>query len=294
LIVKHVEGTVSYSTSLITTLSTTSPEAVLHQRVEDTANTERGLNDVGHKFAGVLNSLAELDGNRVLVDLDLAVSNASNLEGDAAVVAQLLGKLLSLLLWCGQESSLDSLGILLELRTKLLPLDIDLPLLNDKRSLTLLTHNQGSTGLLGVHAQIVSTSVGTANTLDPARAGEQLSIPTVASVVSHLVGHVLTEAQLGHVNTNFLQELVDASKEVAQGLVIDKTILDSLANLDSLGLSLARKLSITVEKDELDVLDLVESGVLLATLGIDKVLDLSHEELTDSQETGTRRDLVTV
>ena len=292
--IKHIEGKISYSTGLITTLSTTSPEAVLHQRVEDTTNTERRLNDVGHKLAGVLNSLAELDGNRVLADLDLAVGNTSNLEGDAAVVAQLLGKLLSLLLWCGQESSLDSLGILLELRTKLLPLDIDLPLLNDKRSLTLLTHNQGSTGLLGVHAQIVGTSVGTANTLDPARAGEKLSVPAITSVVGHLVGHVLTETQLGHVDTNLLQELVNTGEEVTQSLVIHETFLNSLANLDSSGFSLTRQLGITVEKDELNILNLVESVVLLAALRVDEVLDLRHEEFTDSQQTGARGDLVTV
>ena len=292
--IKHIEGKISYSTGLITTLSTTSPEAVLHQRVEDTANTERRLNDVGHKLAGVLNSLAELDGNRVLADLDLAVGNASNLKGDAAVVAQLLGKLLSLLLWCGHKSSLDSLGILLELRTKLLPLDIDLPLLDDKRGLTLLTHNQGSTGLLGVHAQIVGTSVGTANTLDPARAGEKLSVPAITSVVGHLVGHVLTETQLGHVDTNLLQELVNTGEEVTQSLVIHETFLNSLTNLDSSGFGLTRQLGITVEKDELNILNLVESVVLLAALRVDEVLDLGHKELADSQQTGARGDLVTV
>ncbi|KAI6766565.1 hypothetical protein HG531_011787 [Fusarium graminearum] len=210
----------------------------------------------------------------VLADLDLAVTNTSHLESDATVVAQLLGELLSLFLGCSQESSLDSLGILLELRTKLLPLDINLPLLNNEGSLTLLTHNQRGTGLLGVHAQIVSTSVGTTNTLNPARAGEQLGIPTVASVMSHLVGHVLTEAQLVHVDTNLLQELVDASKEIAESLVVNETILNSLANLDSLGLSLARKLSITVEggsKRHLGLVELEELGkveeLALSSLG---------------------------
>ncbi|KAI6772111.1 hypothetical protein HG530_003069 [Fusarium avenaceum] len=227
-----------------------------------------------------------------LADLDLAITDTRDLESDVAVLAQLLGKLLSLFLWRGEKSCLYSLGILLELRTELLPLNINLPLLNNERGLSLLTDNQGSTGLLGVDAQVVGTSVGAANTLDPTRAGEKLSVPTVASVMGHLIGHVLAESQLAHIYTNLLQEQVDSCNEVTQSLVINKTFLHSLANLDSPGSGLAGQLGITVKKNKLNILNLVESGVLLATLRVDEVLDLSHKELTHSQQTSTRGDLV--
>lgn len=144
-----------------------------------------------------------------------------------------------------------------------------------------------------MHSQIVSTAVSTANTLNPAVAGLQLSIPAVLGVVSHLVGHVLTETELGEVNTNLDQEELDTGEEVTQSLVVDEASLNGLADGHIGGLGATRQLDVAVKQGHLNVLDLVEAGVLLATLRVDVVLNLSHEELTDTQKTGARRNLVT-
>ena len=37
--------------------------------------------------------------------------------------------------------------------------------------------------------------VGASNTLDPAVAGQNLGVPAVTGIVSHLIGHVLSEPQ---------------------------------------------------------------------------------------------------
>lgn len=47
-----------------------------------------------------------------------------------------------------------------------------------------------------------------------------LGIPTIARVVSHLVGHVLSEAQFFLADTTSSEEQVDASNKVAQRLVV--------------------------------------------------------------------------
>jgi hypothetical protein len=49
-----------------------------------------------------------------------------------------------------------------------------------------------------------------------------------------------------------------------------------------------------VEEIELNILHLVESAMAFAPFGIHKVLDLGHQELSDTQETGPRRDLVAI
>lgn len=216
------------------------------------------------------------------------------MQADLASLGQLLGQLLSLLLRGGLQRGLDSLGVLLEQRAKLLLLDINLPLLKDARLVKLLSYNQRSTSLLSVNAQIVGTAVSTANALDPAGGGQQLGIPAVAGIVSHLVSHVLTEAHLRQVDTDLLQEEVDSGQEVSQSLVVNKTLLNGLANRNLSGLSSARQLGIAVEENKLDILNLMESAVLLATLGVDEVLNLGHEELTNSQQTGSGGNLVSV
>ena len=48
--------------------------------------------------------------------------------------------------------------------------------------------------------------VSASNTLHPAIAGEQLGVPAVASVVSDLVAHVLTELQSCRVDANLQRE----------------------------------------------------------------------------------------
>jgi len=50
--------------------------------------------------------------------------------------------------------------------------------------------------------KIKSGAIGTTHALDPAVGGEELGVPAVAGVVSHLVVHVLTETDLGRISTN--------------------------------------------------------------------------------------------
>ncbi|KAF3806253.1 putative glycine--tRNA ligase [Colletotrichum gloeosporioides] len=288
-------GLITYTTSLIAAVRGGAvPVAVLNERVEDTADTEGRLDNVGSVFPGVLNALPELDLDKVLADLDLAVGDAGNLELQLAVVGELLGELLALLLCCRHQSTLDCPAVLLELRTKLLLVNLNLPLVDDEGLLAALAHQQGSAGLLGVDGQVVGAAVSAADTLDPARGGEELGVPAVGGVVGHLIGHVLAEADLCHVDTDLGQEQVDAGEEVAEGLVVDDLVLDGVANLHLAHVGLARELGVAVEQGELDVLDLDEAGVLLAALGVDKVLNLGHEELADSQQATSRGNLVSV
>ena len=143
-----------------------------------------------------------------------------------------------------------------------------------------------------MHGQVVGTSIGTSNALDPTIASLQLGIPAVGSVVGHFVGHVLTESKLPGVHTQLEQEELDACKEVSQSFVVHQAGLNSLANGHLLNVGLARSLHFTVEQRQLDVLDLIEATVLLTTLWVHVVLDLCHQELAHTQKTGTRGDLV--
>lgn len=282
---------VTYTTGLVTIAN---PVVVLEERVENTANTERGLDNVGGVLAGVDSVLLPLNGEHVLANLNLALTNTGNVNDDLAVGLELLGELGKLILRKSEESSLNGLGILPEGRAELLAVDHGLPLLNDLGGLEVLTHNEGRTGLLGVHSQIVGTTVSAANALNPAGRGKKLGIPAVASIVSHLVAHVLTEADLGLIDTDLLEEEVDASKEVAEGLVVDNLLLDSLANGHLGDSGLARELDVAVEKGELDVSDFMEPLVLLVAGGVNEVLDLGHQELADTEKTTAGGNLVTV
>lgn len=44
-------------------------------------------------------------------------------------------------------------------------------------------------------------------------------IPTVAGVMSHLIAHVLPEAQLSRIDSNFNEELMNPGHEIAQSLI---------------------------------------------------------------------------
>lgn len=266
---------------------------MLDHAVQDTANTEGGLDDIGGVLAGVLNAGALLNVDEILVKLNLARSNALDVDLDLAILGKVQRQLLAQILGERLNGSLDGLGILLETRTELLLLDIDLVLLNAKRLSAGLAHHKRGTGLVLVDSQIVSAAVSTADTLNPAVAGLQLSIPAVGGVVSHLVSHVLAETELGGVNAQLHEEGVDASQEVTKSLVVNQSSLNGLANGHGGQLGAARKLDIAVKQRHFNILDLLEASVLLATLRVDIVLNLCHEELTDTQETSAGRDLVT-
>lgn len=54
--------------------------------------------------------------------------------------------------------------------------------------------------------------------------GLALSIPAIASIVSHFVGHVLAETQLGRVDANFQKEELNARHKIAQRLIVDHSL----------------------------------------------------------------------
>jgi hypothetical protein len=178
-----------------------------------------------------------------------------------------------------------------------------------------------------VDREVVGRSVGASDTLDPAVGGQDLSVPAVGGVVGHLVRHVLTESETSRVDADGGEEEVDSGDEVAEGLVVDDLLqqsvgpkeymrrcfssrspsgstldgrwqrgrashlLNGLPDAHLRQFRLPLDLDVLVEQHELDVLDLVEPGVALV-LRVDKVLDLGHGELSDSKETLLGRDLV--
>lgn len=234
-----------------------------------------------------------LDLKQVLGDR-LAVCHTGNVNGEAAGFFLLLSKGLSLLLRRRCDGSLHYPTILLEGRAELLPVEFQCPLLPHIWRVQLLAHNQRCAGLVLVHRQIVGRTVSTADTLDPAVRCEELGVPAVASVVGHLVGHVLSETNLAHVDTNLCEEQMNTCEEVAKGLIVHNLGLNCLANGHGSQVGLAGKLGILVQQRELNVLNLGEPVVLLATLGINKVLDLSHQEFSHAQQTSSRRNFVSV
>ena len=176
------------------------------QRVEDTADAEGGLDNIGHELPDVLCPLGPLDGEKILADFNLAIRNAGNIDDGLAGLLQLLLKLATLLLGSGDDGSLNGFAILLVMRTELLLVNDGLPLLDDLRGLQPGTHDQWCASLLGMHGQIIGASVSAANAFDPAGRGQELRVPAVGSIVSHLISHVLTETDLGHIDTDLLQE----------------------------------------------------------------------------------------
>lgn len=95
--------------------------------------------------------------------------------------------------------------------------------------------------------------------------------------MGHFVVHVLTESKLVRVDTNFDQEEVNTANEVTKGLVINNTLCNSIANGHDSNLGAALKLYFGGQKVQLDILDIVESRMVLV-LWIDKVLNLGHSE----------------
>lgn len=69
--------------------------------------------------------------------------------------------------------------------------------------------------------QVEGRSVSVASYLDPAIGCLNLGIPAVISVVGHLVGSVLSEADCLWFYTNLGQEEVTPGEEVSKGLILN-------------------------------------------------------------------------
>lgn len=141
---------------------------MLHEGVQNSADTERGLDDVGSELAHVLSPCPFLNDDKVFGDLDRARANTSDLESDATLVVELFSQSLSLFLGGGLNGSLDYPPVLLEMGSELLLVQIDLPLLDNDGLGKPLPHKERRAGFFCVDAQIVGATIGAAYTLDPA------------------------------------------------------------------------------------------------------------------------------
>src|SRR2546421_12484655 len=100
---------------------------MLHKGIQDSANTERWLDDIWYEFSSILCSSSSLNDNQVLANLDLAIANTLDINGDLALLLEILRQCFALVLWQSLDSSFNCLAILLEMRTKLLLVEVDLP-----------------------------------------------------------------------------------------------------------------------------------------------------------------------
>lgn len=121
--------------------------------------------------------------------------------------------------------------------------------------------------------------------------GEDLSVPAVAGVVSHLLGEVLAEAELILLDTGGPEELGGAAEVVAERLVRYDAIGDGLAESHGHE-TLVAHLSGAGVQLQLEVRNVVELGVALV-VGVHKVLNLRQAELAHAEQARARGDLVT-
>ena len=125
--------------------------------------------------------------------------------------------------------------------------------------------------------------VSTTHTLHPAIAGQYLSIPAVAGIVSHLIGHVLSEPQSAVVNSNLDEEELDPGHEVAQGLIGHNTTTHCLSNAQLLG-SLSIHLIVGRVQIENCGLETSKLGMVLLCW-VTEMFNLSHRKLSHSDQT---------
>jgi len=126
---------------------------------------------------------------------------------------------------------------------------------------------------------------------DPSVRSLNLCVPAVVGVVSHLSASVLSEANTIRLDTASQQELVSTGAKVTQGLVADNALLNSITDGHHCWNHVGVILLLGTEKWHGDILQRVKFGVALVK-GVHEVLNLSHGELSHSEETLSWRDLV--
>jgi phosphohistidine swiveling domain-containing protein len=72
--------------------------------------------------------------------------------------------------------------------------------------------------------EIISRSVCTTYTLEPAIRALNLRVPTILGVMSHLVCKMLTESEAILIDSQFRQKQVSPCNEVTQGFVVYNTL----------------------------------------------------------------------
>jgi len=142
-----------------------------------------------------------------------------------------------------------------------------------------------------VLGQIEGGAISMASDLDPAIRSLDLCIPAVVSVMGHLVGAMLAEANRLGFDTKGAQEQVSSGNEVANSLVANNAVCDCVAHGHHHGCSLTIVLSNGTPKRQFSVSNGAEFRVRLIGW-VNEVLNLGHRELSHAQETLTRRNLI--
>ena len=115
--------------------------------------------------------------------LDLAIPNARNIDGDLAILLELQRQLLFDILGQLIDGRLHCLSILFESRPELCLLRLRHEFCDGERLLSRFTHDQRDAGSLGMARQVVCTPIGTSYRLDPAVACQEFGIDTVLGIV---------------------------------------------------------------------------------------------------------------
>jgi len=288
---KGEHTTIKSGLVLVLAIVRTAPVGMLEDAVEDTTDTERGLDDVRDEGLTGLLLLAHLDLDHLrLQHILLAVVS---LEGELLVLLEgslHCGKLVLVEAFDVLE---DVLGVLAESLANDALLQSGNKLLDHAWAiLEWLVDGHALGGAFAVAGEIVVCTVSVANALDPAVGGADLSIPAIGSVVSHLRVHVLTETKMLLGDAELGQEEEGAAHEVGKGLIADDSLVRSLADLDGSGFAGTLLLLVSRKQVDNELADGGEARVGLVA-GVDKVLDLSKRELTHTEKTGARSNLVT-
>lgn len=120
--------------------------------------------------------------------------------------------------------------------------------------------------------------------LDPPIARLDLCVPAVLGVVRHLSAPVLPESDPFCLDAALSQEAVGSCHEVADGLAADHSLLDGITHCQVADQFTRALLTLCCQQRKHLACNKMELAVLLV-LWINKVLNLGHLELSDSEET---------
>ena len=186
----------------------------------------------------------------------------------------------------GHDGVFNDLGVLLKEGSQYLFVDRWHILLVDARFLQGLLYHKITLCPLAVHCQIKGAAVGATNALDPTIRRVNLGVPTVASIMRHLIVHMLPEAKALRVNSDSFEEQEDATEEVTKSLVVNHATRHSLTDR-LLGHSrLTTFLHVRGEKWKGERRNFLEARVRLV-VRINKVFNLRHSKLTHTKQAGT-------
>mmetsp|Transcript_45947 Transcript_45947/g.117490 ORF Transcript_45947/g.117490 Transcript_45947/m.117490 type:complete len:311 (+) Transcript_45947:101-1033(+) len=159
-------------------------EGVLEHAVDDAADAKGRLNDGGRERAAALLLRDLLNGHVLGTDLD---GGAIHRQWHCGAALQLSLQLERVALAQRLKRRADRLGVLLEVLAQALLVGLDLHHLHHAGLRELLVRGQVYLGGACVRVEVEGGAVGQANALNPAVRALHLAIPTVRSVVRHLM-----------------------------------------------------------------------------------------------------------